>query len=145
MTTLLRFLFVVPFGFVAACFAASFALLSPFLDTDGARTGDPVFWIGAGFLFLAQAAQVGSAALVPWAVFMAATEILALNSLLLHIAAGGLAGFAYAELAYGATPPPASIMTALVVAGLGFAMVYWIVAGRAAGRWRQRYRGGSPA
>lgn len=140
MTTFLRFLFVVPFGFVAACFAASFALLWPFFDVEGAAAGDALFWIEAGLGFLAQAAQVGSIALVPWAIFMVATEIFALDSILLHVAAGALGGFAYAELAYGAGTPHMSVMTALVVAGLGFAMVYWIIAGRSAGAWRRHYR-----
>ena len=37
MTTVLRFLFVIPIGFVLACFAAAFAMLWPFLELpDGA-------------------------------------------------------------------------------------------------------------
>jgi hypothetical protein len=138
MIAVLRFLFVIPIGFVAACLSAAFALLWPFVDMSGVDTGDPVFWIQAVFGFLAQAAQVGSAALVPWAIFMIVTEVLGWRWLILHMAAGAVGGFAVMRSAYGDAPPHASVQTAMVVAGLAFAMVYWIVAGRGAGRWRSR-------
>ncbi|WP_102960658.1 hypothetical protein [Mangrovicella endophytica] len=137
MRAVFRFLFVIPFGFIAACLAAAFALLSPFLDVGGAGV-DPLFWIETGFGFTVQAGQVGSAALVPWGIFMAVTEVLALRSILLHAGAGALGGIAYAGMAYGGAMPQASVRTALVVAGLSFALVYWLVAGRRAGSWRER-------
>lgn len=137
MSTVLRFLFVIPFGFVLACFAAAFALLWPFVDTSGAAAGDLFYWIDAAYGFYVQTAMIGSVALIPWAVFMVATEIFGLNSILIHIAAGLAAGFGYAHLAYGRPGPHLSVETALVVAGLVFGLVYWIVAGRRAGRWRR--------
>lgn len=138
MTTVLRFLFVIPIGFVAACLSAGFALLWPFVDMSGGESGDPLFWIHAVFGLLAQSAQVGSAALVPWALFMVVTETLGWRSLVLHAGAGALGGYAIMRSAYGEALPHASVQTATVVAGLTFAMVYWIVAGRAAGRWRRK-------
>jgi hypothetical protein len=138
MIAVLRFIFVIPFGFVAACLAAAFALLWPFVDMTGAETGNLLFWIQAGLGFVAQAAQVGSAALIPWALFMVVTEIFGWRSLILHMAAGAIGGFAVMRSAYGEALPHASVQTAVVVAGLTFAMVYWIVAGRSAGRWRPR-------
>ncbi|MEF2071546.1 hypothetical protein [Consotaella aegiceratis] len=135
MTTVLRFLFVVLLGFVAACLAAAFALLWPFFNADAAAGAGPIFWIEAGATFFAQTMMVGSTAFIPWAIFMVATELLGVRSLLLHAAAGALGAFAFARLSYG-DMPAASVTMALVVAGLVFAMVYWLVAGRAAGRWR---------
>ena len=146
MAALLRFLFVIPFGFVAACAAAAFALLWPFVDLSGAGQNDPFFWLQIAVGFGAQSAQVGSAALVPWGVFMLATEILGLRSLLFHAVAGLVAGFLTTRLAYGPDLPHGSVQTALAVAGLAFALVYWIIAGRGAGRWRKaRQRRSDPA
>ncbi|BDA86680.1 hypothetical protein Sa4125_42220 [Aureimonas sp. SA4125] len=137
----LRFLIVIPFGFVLSCFAAAFALLWPFLDTAGAATGDPLFWLQAILGFVAQSAQVGSTAVVPWALFMVLTESLGWRSVLLHMAAGLAGAFAVIRTAYVGALPHASVQTAMMVAGLTFALVYWIFAGRNAGRWRQRKTG----
>ena len=60
------------------------------------------------------------------------------RSLILHMVAGAVGGYAVMRNAYGDALPHASVQTAVVVAGLTFAMVYWIVAGRSAGRWRSR-------
>jgi hypothetical protein len=138
MIAVLRFLIVIPLGFVLACFAAAFALLWPFIDTTGAATGDPLFWLQAVLGLVAQSAQVGSTALVPWAVFMVLTESLGWRSVLLHMAAGISGGFAVIRTAYDGAQPHASVQTAMIVAGLTFALVYWIVAGRGAGLWRAR-------
>lgn len=140
MTALLRFLFVIPFGFVAACVAAAFALLWPFVDLSGAGGADPFFWLQIALGFGAQSAQVGSAALVPWGIFMLATEILGLRSLIFHAVAGLVAGFLTTRLAYGPELPAGSVQTALAIAGLAFGLVYWIIAGRGAGLWRTARR-----
>lgn len=139
MIAFLRFLFVIPFGFVLACLAGAFALLWPFLQVGRETLVDPLalFYLALGFT--AQAAQVGSAALLPWGVFMVATEILGLSSVVLHAGAGLLGGFAASRLAYD-TPAHLSVQTALAVSGLAFALVYWLIAGRSAGRWRNVYR-----
>lgn len=136
MSIVLRFLFVIPIGFIAACVAASFALLWPFLERP-ADIDPLVFLIHSGVAFYAQMAQIGSLALLPWAAFMVVTEALALSSILLHVAAGFLAGAAVLVSAYGVAPQ-ASVQTAIIVASLSFALVYWIVAGRRAGAWRRR-------
>ena len=138
MKTLLRFLFVIPTGFAAACFAAAFAMLWPFLHIPGSAGSDPVFLIHAGIIFFAQAAQIGSAMLIPWAVFMVLTETFGLSSILLHVTTGFLGGVALMFAAYGRNVPHMSVQTAIIVASLTFALVYWIVAGRSAGRWRRR-------
>ncbi|WP_279481114.1 hypothetical protein [Aureimonas sp. SK2] len=136
MAQVLRFLFLIPVGFVLACFAASFALLWPFIDLPSAAAIDPFVWTELSLGFFAQAAQVGTAALLPWGVFMVLTEALGKRSILLHAAAGLAAGFMAAHIPPGAGS--ASLETAMIVAGLAFGLVYWIVAGHGAGGWRRR-------
>ena len=135
MIAFLRFLFVIPIGFVAGCFAAAFALLWPFLDLGPGTFDNPVITLELFFGFMAQTAQIGSAVLVPWAIFMGLSEIFALSSIVLHIVAGAAGGFALARSWYGESVPSA-ILTAMVVGGIAFLMVYWVVAGRRAGHWR---------
>lgn len=144
MKAVLRFLFVVPIGFVAACLAGAFAMLWPFLEWPRQTSAtDPVALFQAGVVFLAQTAQIGSVALVPWGVFMVLSEFFGLSSILLYLAAGVAGGVAVIVTAYGHQLPPASVQTAIVVAAASFSLVYWIVAGHAAGRWRHR-RTGAP-
>ncbi|WP_062226892.1 hypothetical protein [Aureimonas frigidaquae] len=139
MRTVFRFLFGIPIGFILACFAAAFPLVWPFVPFSLASLEqDPVQIVELAVLFLAQSAQVGSTALLPWALFMVVTEILGWSSLLLHAAAGLIGGFVVTRLAYGGMEPPMSIQTAILLSGLAFALIYWIVAGHGAGRWRRR-------
>lgn len=138
MIAVLRFLFVIPIGFVAACFAAAAALLWPFLDVSADAFQDPFVVVELVFGFLAQAAQVGSIALIPWALFMVISEIWRLDSLLLHAVLGVVGGLAGERTIYGGGALSTSVEVAFLVAGLAFALVYWIVAGRAAGHWRRR-------
>ncbi|MCB8839172.1 hypothetical protein [Aurantimonas sp. VKM B-3413] len=138
MGTVLRFLFVIPIGYIAACLTAAFALLWPFIAFTPASLSDPVFLLHAGFVFTAQAVQVGAVAIVPWLVFMVMTEFLALPSVLLHVTAGLIGGVAILFVAYGSNVPHMSVQTAIIVASISFALVYWIVAGHGAGGWRRR-------
>lgn len=136
MSAVLRFLFVIPLGFVAGCLAAAFALLWPFLDLAPGWWNDPFILFELFLGLVAQAGQIGAAALIPWAIFMVVTESLRWSSFLLHMATGAIAGLALAQVWYGGDAP-AAIRTAMVVGGLAFFMVYWIVAGRSAGHWRR--------
>ncbi|MBC8129818.1 MAG: hypothetical protein H7Y08_05800 [Rhizobiaceae bacterium] len=140
MIAVLRFLFVIPIAFVLACVTAGFAMLWPFMNTEGVAGGDPLFFVEAGLGLLAQTAQVGATALYPWAAFMLVTESLGWRSILLHMAAGVAGGYGALRSVYGDAMPHGSVQTAVIVAGLAFALVYWIVAGRSAGRWRRRER-----
>ena len=134
MSTVLRILFLIPMGFVLACFAGALVLLWPFVDVSPATLNNPAQVMDLAVLFTAQAAQVGWTALVPFVVFLTLSEALRLRSILIHLIAG-LAGGAIAAHA-----EPASndmrIQTATIVAGLAFALTYWIVAGHRAGRRR---------
>ena len=121
MTAVLRFLFVIPFGFVAACMTAAFAMLWPFLNVPaGMGASDPIFLFQTVIAFLAQSAQIGSAA-------------------------GLIGAGAILVTAYGDNLPHASVQTAIVVAALSFTLTYWIVAGRSAGRWRRSSSRTTPA
>ncbi|HEX2020596.1 MAG TPA: hypothetical protein VGO17_16815 [Aurantimonas sp.] len=144
MSTVLRFLFVIPIGFIAACLTAAVAMLWPFLDVPPGGAGDPVFLFHASVAFAAQSAQIGSAVLLPFALFVVATEIFALSSLLLHLAAGLLGGMGVLFAAYGRDVPHMSVQTAILVASLCFCLVYWIIAGRRAGAWRRGGRASRP-
>jgi hypothetical protein len=144
MGTVLRFLFVIPIGYIAACLTAAFALLWPFIRVNGESLSDPVFLAHAVFVFSAQAVQVGAVAIGPWLVFMVLTEAFGLDTVLLHITAGLIGGVAILFAAYGTNVPHMSVQTAIVVAALSFALVYWVVAGHAAGAWRKRRGAGRP-
>ena len=145
MLTVLRFLFVIPIAFVAACLTGAFAMLWPFIDlSDASLTRDPIYLFQLIIVFMEQAAQIGSVTLLPWALFMVLSEAFGLRSILMHVAAGLCGGIAILIVAYGRTGPHASVQTAIVVASIVFALIYWIVAGRAAGRWRQRRRWTKP-
>jgi len=144
MATVLRFLLLIPTGFVLACAAAAFALLWPFLDWPPGASGDPFLVVQLVVGFTAQAAQVGSTALVPWGLFMGLSESLGWRSLLLHMGAGLVGGFAAMRLQPGGPVTEISLQTAFAVAGLSFALVYWLVAGRGAGRWRRPRNTTSP-
>ena len=145
MLQVLRFLFVIPIAFVAACLTSATAMLWPFLDGPGAiGATDPVYLFQLIVVFIEQAGQIGSVALLPWLVFMVITEAMAFRSILLHLAAGICGGAAILILAYGRAGPHPSVQTAIVVASIVFALVYWIVAGRAAGGWRRGTRGRKP-
>lgn len=138
MGTVLRFLFAVPLAYVAACLAAAFAMLWPFVDFSGPDAFDPIFIGEATFYFGAQTIQVGAVAFLPWLCFMLATELFGLSALLLHMVAGLLGGIAVLFTAYGPEVPHMSVQTAILVASLTFSLVYWILVGNSAGRWRRR-------
>jgi hypothetical protein len=140
MPTVLRFLFVIPSGFVAACLAAAFALVWPFLGPLPPLEDHLPFWLAAGGAFVLQLVLVGGAAFAPWLLFVGLSELFGLGSLLVHALAGLVGAFATTRVAYGASPPQPIVQTALFAAGLAFALVYWLIAGRGAGRWRRRAR-----
>jgi len=145
-------LFVIFFAFLAACLVAGmivvFALLFPDLSDLGPGFVDQsalniVF--GFGFIF------VSGFALLPAMLVAAITEALFIRGVLAYAVGGALVGAAcYLGLVPfdpdtlrfdGIVRRHLEIMTgAGVVAGL----VYWMIAGRNAGAWREPRRGTSP-
>jgi hypothetical protein len=87
--------------------------------------------------------------LLPLAILIAVAEIFNVRSLLIYAVAGaailllgysasGLAPPSYEE-SIDYPPPPISHATQVAAAaGIVFGGVYWLIAGRKAGRWRER-------
>jgi hypothetical protein len=103
-----------------------------------------VFW-GATFV---GASFTGAAGILPLAILIAIAESFKIRSLLANAAAGAvmlLLGF-YAsglsnnyEESIDRPPPPISREAEIAAAaGAVFGLTYWLIAGRNAGRWRER-------
>ena len=137
-------LFVILFAFLAACFVAGMivvvAVLFPEFSDLGSGEVDPAalnIVLGFGFIF------VSGFALLPAMIVVAITEAFYIRSVLAYAVGGGLVGLACylglvpfdtATLRFdGIVRRHLEIMTgAGIVAGL----VYWMIAGRNAGAWR---------
>jgi hypothetical protein len=145
-------LFVILFGFFAACLVAGMivvaAVLFPEFSDLGAGPVDPAVLnivLAFGFIF------ISGFALLPALLVVAITEAFYIRSVLAYAVGGGLVGLACylglvpfdpATLSFdGIVRRHLEIMTgAGIVAGL----VYWMIAGRSAGAWRQPPRRLSP-
>jgi hypothetical protein len=138
-------LFVIVFGFLAACLVAGMivvgAVLFPELSdlgTDPIDQGAIDIVLGFGFIF------ISGFALLPAVIIAVITEAFSIRSSLAYAVGGGLVGLAcYLGLVpfdpdtmhfEGIVRRHLEIMTgAGIVAGL----VYWMIAGRNAGAWRR--------
>lgn len=143
MSLILR-LFVIAFGFIAACAVAGavivVAMLFPelsSLDTGAIDTGALNVMLGFGFIF------VSGFALLPALMIALLTEAFAIRSVLAYALGGavvgaacylGLVPFDTATLRFdGVVQRHLEIMTG---AGILAGVVYWLIAGRNAGVWR---------
>src|SRR5271155_1244816 len=137
-------LFVVLFGFLAACFVAGVvvvgAIMFPEFSDLGAGPGDPGalnILLGFGFIF------VSGFALVPAMIVVLITEAFYIRSALTYAVGGavvglacylGLVPFDAGQLRFeGIVRRHLEIMTG---AGILAGFVYWMIAGRNAGVWR---------
>src|ERR1700738_4729987 len=138
-------IFVILFGFLAACLVAGMvvvgAVLFPEFSDLGAGPVDPGALnslVGFGFIF------ISGFALLPAMIVAAITEAFSIRGVLTYAVGGGLVGLAcYLGLVpfdpdtlrfEGIVRRHLEIMTgAGIVAGL----VYWMIAGRNAGAWRE--------
>ena len=141
-------LFVILFGFLAACLVAGMIVVGAVLFPDFSDFGDGSIdrsavdiVLGLGFIF------ISGFALVPAMVVAAITEAFYIRSVLAYAVGGGLVGLAcYLGLIPfdpdtlrfdGIVRRHLEIMTgAGIVAGL----IYWMIAGRNAGAWREPLR-----
>ena len=141
-------LFVIFFGFLAACLVAGMIVVGAVLFPDFSDLGggpvDEGAWdvvLGFGFIF------VSGVALLPAMLVAAITEAFYIRGALSYAVGGGLIGLAcYLGLVpfdpdtlrfEGIVRRHLEIMTgAGIVAGL----VYWMIAGRNAGAWREPRR-----
>ena len=133
MPAVLRLIVLVPLGYLAAVLVAAtvvvVGVLGPF---------EPGFVPYFAFPFAAAITMTGAAALVPAAVAIAAAEVFRLRSVLFYLAVGGALGLAFAGLSdfHGSAELIARRPVLYPAAGLAGAFVYWLIAGRLAGRVR---------
>lgn len=147
--SLLGRIIVIVFAVIVASIAAGIALAFGILGPQWHAAGDPgervMFW-GVAFI---GGAFTGAVAILPLAVCIAIAETFKIRSLLINTLAGAallLAGYYGSGLArpsyeesIDAPPPPISHETEIAAAaGAVFGFVYWLIAGRNAGRWRER-------
>lgn len=146
-------IFVIIFAVMVASLAAGIAIavgvLGPQWNSVSGDAGERVVFWGTAFF---GATATGAAGLLPLAILIALAETFKIRSLLANAAAGaamlllayygsGLAGPSYEESID--RPPPAISREAEIAAAAGavFGLVYWAIAGRKAGRWRERPAG----
>ena len=137
-------LFVVLFGFLAACFVAGMIVVAAIMFPEFSDLGaGPVdlgvlnVVLGFGFIF------VSGFALLPAMIVVAITEAFYIRSALVYAVGGGLVGLAcYLGLVpfdteqlrfEGIVRRHLEIMTG---AGIVAGVIYWMIAGRTAGAWR---------
>lgn len=137
-------LFMIAFGFLLACFVAStvvlFGLLFPEMELQSLDIDSGLVNAILGFGFL----LVSGFALVPALCVVLLTEAFYIRSMLAYAVLGGLSGLC-AYLAF--VPFDTVAMTfngivrrhleIMVGAGILGGVVYWVVAGRNAGFWRE--------
>ena len=138
-------LFVILFGFLAACLVAGMivvsAIMFPEFSDLGAGPVDPGalnILLGFGFIF------VSGFALLPAMVVVAITEAFHIRGALTYAVGGGVVGLAcYLGLVpfdpetlrfEGIVRRHLEIMTG---AGIVAGVIYWMIAGRNAGAWRE--------
>ncbi|TAK46850.1 MAG: hypothetical protein EPO23_14450 [Xanthobacteraceae bacterium] len=139
-------MFVVLAGFIAASFAASLvvvlaALYPQWSDLQlGPMEGD---WIGVaatiGFVF------VSGFALMPALAVIALAETFSIRALTFYAAAGALTGVAVIAGLGGFDPAALAIdsfsrreLEIMIGAGIIGGAVYWLIAGRRSGAWREK-------
>ena len=146
---LLGRIFLIIFAVIVASIAAGIAIAIGLLGPQWHTAGDPgdrfLFW---GIAFVGSV-FTGAITILPLAICIAIAETFKIRSLLINTLAGAvllLAGYYSSGLArpsdeesIDAAPPPISHETEIAAAsGAVFGLVYWLIAGRNAGRWRER-------
>jgi hypothetical protein len=130
---------------MAAGIVWSLGLLAPASQVFSGDIGDRIVFWGATFL---ASGITASLLFLPMLIAVVLAEALCLRSLLIY-ALGGAALFllAYQGVGLGHLdeesidhPPPPISREAQIAAGAGvaFGFTYWAIAGRKAGRWRER-------
>jgi hypothetical protein len=138
-------LFVIAFGFLAACFVAGMIVVTAILFPEFSDLGEgPIdqgafdVIIGFGFIF------VSGFALIPAALIALITEAFSIRSVLAYTIGGGFVGLA---CYLGLVPfDPATLhfegivrrhLEIMTGAGIAGGALYWMIAGRNAGAWRE--------
>jgi len=141
---------------IVICFALFMAAMAAGVATAIALLGVEVHTLGpdpVGQVFFWGTAMAASGATVafgflPLVIAVTVAEAFSIRSFVIHAAAGAaLLIFAYYGASFGWSyeesidrPPPPISREAEIVAAVGmvFGMTYWLIAGRNAGRWRER-------
>ena len=137
--------FAVMVASMAAGIAIAIGLLGPQWHGVSGDVGERVVFWGTSFI---GATATGAAGMLPLLILIAIAESFKIRSLLVHAAAGAAllllafygSGFSQPyEESIDHPPPPISRGTEIAAAaGVVFGLVYWMIAGRKAGRWRER-------
>jgi hypothetical protein len=134
-------LLVTLFGFWIASIVAAAILV---LGAGAPDLPRPEAWPLISVFIFTTSAFVAAFAFVPAAVAIMLTETFSLRSMLVHAIAGGVIGLFCGYTLGFVDRGPAVQMNApfgtnfelLAAAGIGAGLVYWLVAGRRAGMWR---------
>ena len=143
-------IFIIIFAVIVASITAGMAIaagiLGPQWHSFSGDVGERVVFWGATFI---GATATGAASLLPLVILIAIAETFKIRSLLANAAAGaallllayygsGLGPASYEE-SIDEAPSPVSLEAEIAAAsGVVFGLVYWAIAGRKAGRWRER-------
>jgi hypothetical protein len=135
MRALWRILIVIPAGFVAASIAASIVIVV----AAGAspNPGEPAGDFVAKLLLVGLIGSmfVGAVVAIPALVMIVMAEAFSWRSLILHLLVGAGIGFVAFLAGIGGEPPVAGQELQLgAAAGATGGLVYWMIAGRRAGR-----------
>jgi hypothetical protein len=130
---LLRLLFLVPLGFIAAVLAAALTILGGWYGhqagailTDIGATG---YVMGVGVWVVL---EVGAVAGVPAFIVIVLAELFGWRSLVFYLAVGGALGLLTSQL-HGIVWQTGNSQLLLPAAGFVGGFVYWLIAGRLAG------------
>lgn len=143
-------IFVIFFAVIFASMAAGIAIAIGILGTQWhSLSGDPgerfFFW-GTAFI---GATGAGAISVLPMVILIALAETFKIRSLALNMLGGaamlliGYYGSGFAPRSYEESidrPPPivSHDLEIAIAAGAVFGLAYWLIAGRNAGRWRER-------
>jgi hypothetical protein len=136
----------VPLGYVLGVLAAM-VVLSYGVFTEGVpRFPTPPEWAIGAMLTSAVAVTFAAYLFLPAVIAIVVGEAFGLRSAIYWLAAGGLFGILPGFLPqFWRSPPPDRILLPFAAAGLAWGLVYWLVAGRLAGRGFSRELPPGPA
>jgi len=140
---------LIAFAFLVACFIGTLVFAYGFFAPDLFQSTDPVARFFSFFLIITLTTAAG--AVTPVSVFAPSfiailiAEMLSLRSLVFYAIAGGLIGaVSYFMTDIGARMQGAGTVAPLMqelqwltVAGIIAGFVYWAIAGRSAGKWKE--------
>ena len=147
--SLLGRIIVIVFAVMVASMAAGIAIAMGVLGPQWhGFSGDIGERVGFWMLAFAATSFTGAVGLLPLAIMIAIAESFKIRSLLVHAAAGAamlVLGYyssglsrPYEESIDRPPPPIARELEIAAAAGVVFGLIYWAIAGRKAGRWRER-------